>query len=142
MPQEQVAAEAAKLVGRNGIYQNIGAFIGMISFTYLAQAIGRRLAFVLAAIAAMVATIFYFQTFNGAEDLWMSSVMGICQMALFAGFAIYLPELFPLRLRSTGTSFCYNVGRYVAATGPFTLGQLQSQLAEKAVLANPDSPTL
>jgi MFS family permease len=142
VPQEQVAAEAAKLVGRNGIYQNIGAFIGMISFTYLAQAIGRRLAFVLAAIAAMVATIFYFQTFNGAEDLWMSSVMGICQMALFAGFAIYLPELFPLRLRSTGTSFCYNVGRYVAATGPFTLGQLQSQLAEKAVLANPDSPTL
>jgi hypothetical protein len=97
---------------------------------------------VLAAIAAMVATIFYFQTFNGAEDLWMSSVMGICQMALFAGFAIYLPELFPLRLRSTGTSFCYNVGRYVAATGPFTLGQLQSQLAEKAVLATPDSPTL
>ena len=50
-------------------------------------------------------------------------------VALFAGFAIYLPELFPLRLRSTGTSFCYNVGRFVAASGPFTLGVLQLRLA-------------
>lgn len=53
-------------------------------------------------------------------------------MALFAGFAIYLPELFPLRLRSTGTSFCYNVGRFLAASGPFTLGRLQLMLKEGA----------
>jgi quinol-cytochrome oxidoreductase complex cytochrome b subunit len=47
----------------------------------------------------------------------MSFVMGFCQLSLFAGFAIYLPELFPTRLRATGTSFCYNVGRFVAAGG-------------------------
>ena len=63
----------------------------------------------------------------------MSAVMGFCQLALFAGFAIYLPELFPLRLRSTGTSFCYNVGRFIAASGPFTLGRLQQWLAQGAV---------
>ena len=57
--------------------------------------------------------------------------MGFCQLALFAGFAVYLPELFPTRLRSTGTSFCYNVGRYVAATGPITLGELAKLLAPK-----------
>ena len=55
--------------------------------------------------------------------------MGFCQLGLFAGFAIYLPELFPTRLRSTGTSFCYNVGRFIAASGPFTLGELQQALA-------------
>ena len=44
--------------------------------------------------------------------------MGFCQLSLFAGYAIYFPELFPTRLRSTGTSFCYNVGRLVAALGP------------------------
>jgi len=38
-------------------------------------------------------------------------------------YSIYLAELFPTRLRSTGTSFCYNVGR-LAAAGPFTLGVL------------------
>ena len=63
-------------------------------------------------------------------------IMGFCQLALFAGFAIYLPELFPLRLRSTGTSFCYNVGRFIAASGPFTLGILQARLAEGAVTAD------
>ena len=54
--------------------------------------------------------------------------MGFCQLALFGGYAIYFPELFPTRLRSTGTSFCYNVGRFVAAIGPFTLGFLTSKV--------------
>ena len=35
-------------------------------------------------------------------------------------------------LRSTGTSFCYNVGRFVAASGPFTIGLLQARLKEGA----------
>ena len=72
------------------------------------------------------------QFFNSLTDIWMSTLMGACQLGLFAGFAIYLPELFPLRLRSTGTSFCYNVGRFIAASGPFTLGHLQASLAAGA----------
>ena len=62
----------------------------------------------------------------------MSGVMGFFQLALFGGFAIYLPELFPTRLRSTGTSFCYNVGRFIAASGPFTMGKMQAALAQGA----------
>jgi MFS family permease len=59
------------------------------------------------------------------EDLfWMIPVMGFCQIALFGGYAIYLPELFPTKYRSTGTSFCYNAGRLIAAAGPFTFGML------------------
>ena len=52
------------------------------------------------------------------DIFWMIPIMGFCQLALFGGYAIYFPELFPTRLRSTGTSFCYNVGRLVAAAGP------------------------
>ena len=48
--------------------------------------------------------------------------MGFFQLSLFSGYAIYFPELFPTHLRSTGTSFCYNVGRFVAASGPALLG--------------------
>jgi hypothetical protein len=43
--------------------------------------------------------------------------------------------LFPTRLRSTGTSCCYNVGRLIAAVGPFALGMLTSQ-----VYAGTDEP--
>lgn len=118
--------------GINGIVQNFGSFFGMMAFAWLAQRTGRRPAFALAFVGAMFATWSYFQFFSGVGDIWMSAVMGFFQLALFGGFAIYLPELFPTRLRSTGTSFCYNVGRFLAASGPFTLGLLQQGLAAGA----------
>ena len=131
IPQDQIAEQANMLVSFNNIIQNLGAFVGMMGFTALTQVIGRKKAFMIAFVAALVATNAYFQIFNGVRHLWLSGLMGCFQMALFAGFAIYLPELFPLRLRSTGTSFCYNVGRYFAAAGPITLGLLQLQMATK-----------
>ncbi len=115
--------------GINGVIQNTGAFFGMLTFTYFCQRIGRKKSFAIGFVAAMIATIAFFRLFNDVSMIWLSGVMGFFQLALFAGFAVYLPELFPLRLRSTGTSFCYNVGRYVAASGPITLGELAKFLA-------------
>ena len=57
----------------------------------------------------------------------MVPIMGFFQLSVFAGYAIYFPELFPTYLRSTGTSFCYNVGRFVAAAGPYVFGVLTSR---------------
>jgi len=57
-------------------------------------------------------------------------IMGFCQLSLFGGYAVYFPELFPTRLRSTGTSFCYNVGRFVAAGGPLVKTQLEAAFAD------------
>ncbi len=121
----------------NLIVQNLGAFAGMIVFSRIAQGYGRKKAFAIGFVMAFLATIFFFTNFKSKSDLWMSAVMGFFQLGLFAGFAIYLPELFPTRLRSTGTSFCYNVGRFIAATGPFTLGVLQKSLGDRAVAALP-----
>jgi len=121
----------------NLIVLNIGAFVGMIAFSKAAHRFGRKPVFVVAFLAAMAATIFFYQKFNTRNDIWMSFVLGVCQLSLFAGFAIYLPELFPTRLRSTGVSFCYNVGRFIAASGPVTLGVLQSSIGKKAIAALP-----
>jgi len=132
LPPEQIAGAKGIWIGINSIVFNVGAFFGMLAMTKLAQNVGRKRAFAIAFLLAMGATVGYFQLFNGKGDIWMSAVMGACQLALFAGFAIYLPELFPTRLRSTGTSFCYNVGRFLAASGPFTLGKLQAALKEGA----------
>jgi MFS family permease len=136
MPAEQIAGAKSIWIGINSIVFNAGAFIGMLAMTKLAETIGRKRAFVIAYLLALFATVGYFQLFNGKSDIWMSGVMGACQLALFAGFAIYLPELFPTRLRSTGTSFCYNVGRFLAATGPLTLGKLQAHLKAGATTAD------
>ena len=137
VPASEIAGQQQFWIGVNSIVQNIGAFLGMLGFTRLAQVMGRKAAFAIGYVAALAATVFFFQFFNGRGDIWMSAIMGGCQLALFAGFAIYLPELFPTSLRSTGTSFCYNVGRFVAASGPFTLGSLQAAL--KAGATTPEA---
>ncbi len=112
---------------------NGGAFFGMMAFTRVAEALGRRKAFAGFYVGALVVTVFVFQKLNTTTDiLWMAPLMGFFQLSVFAGMSIYLPELFPTSLRSTGTSFCYNVGRYLAATGPFTLGLLAANLARSA----------
>ncbi len=111
--------------------QNLGGFIGMLLMTQLAQRWCRRGAFAVGFICACAATMLVFKGLRSYNDIWwMIPLMGAAQYSLFAGFAIYLPELFPSALRSTGTSLCYNGGRFVAATAPFTLGLLTNYLGE------------
>jgi MFS family permease len=134
---EKITAAKQWWTAANLIMQNIGAFFGMIAFSKLAHIYGRKIVFAGGFIAAFVVTIYFYKNFQTQSDIWMTCLMGFCQLGLFAGFAIYLPELFPTRLRSTGVSFCYNVGRFIAATGPITLGSLQKALGEKAVSVLP-----
>jgi Major Facilitator Superfamily len=116
-------------IGITSLLQNFGSFWGVHAFTWLTYRTNRRTAFAFSFIAAMFATAYTFWNLRTLSDIfWMIPLMGFCQLALFGGYAIYLPELFPTRLRSTGTSFCYNVGRLVAAAGPLTLGLLTSRV--------------
>ena len=125
MPEAVISGDLKIWTGFAFIVLNLGAFFGMNAFSYLTQFLGRRATFALAFIAAGLSTAAVFQyldagggTLGIVKMFGMIFVMGFCQLALFGGYAIYFPELFPTYLRSTGTSFCYNVGRFVAAVGP------------------------
>jgi len=110
---------------------NIGAFFGMYAFARVTQVIGRRPTFAIFFTLAMAATALAFGCMKEMpRDLWMVALMGGAQLSVFGGYAIYFPELFPTRLRSTGTSFCYNVGRYIAAIGPLSLAVLKPMLVK------------
>lgn len=123
------AGEKTFWTSMTSLMQNAGAFFGIYAFTHVTARIGRKPAFALAFVAAMGATAYTFWNLKTFSDIfWMIPLMGFCQLSLFGGYAIYLPELFPTRLRSTGTSFCYNVGRFIAALGPLTLGLLTSRV--------------
>ncbi len=112
-------------IGLTSLFQNLGCFFGIYAFTYLTHYTGRRKAFAVSFIAALGMTAYTFWNLRELSDIfWMIPLMGFAQLSLFGGYSIYLAELFPTRLRSTGTSFCYNVGRFAAAAGPFTLGYL------------------
>jgi MFS family permease len=125
MSGPQVAGAVAHWKGIASMMMNVGAAFGMYGFAMLAQRAGRKPTFAVCFVAALVSTaaVFYFlREFH--QVFWMVPIMGFCILSLFAGYAIYFPELFPTHLRSTGTSFCYNVGRFVAAVGPALLGWL------------------
>ena len=56
--------------------------------------------------------------------------IGLTVFGVFGSFTYYLPELFPTRLRGTGAGFCYNVGRIIAAAGPFLVGTIAARGAD------------
>lgn len=115
--------------GLTSMMLNIGAFFGIYAFSYVTHYTGRKPAFAVAFVAALLSTAMVFWYLKDLSQVfWMIPIMGFCQLSLFGGYAIYFPELFPTHLRSTGTSFCYNVGRFAAAIGPFTLGVLVKQV--------------
>jgi MFS family permease len=110
---------------------NIGAFFGIYAFSRVTHHIGRRPAFAISFVLALVSTAFVFWSFNTIGDIfWMIPIMGFCQLALFGGYAIYFPELFPTRLRTSGTSFCYNGARFVAAAAPSVLGLMHRHFVD------------
>jgi len=124
-----LAGKTTTWIGITSMFQNFGGFCGVYAFTYLTHYTGRRKAFAIGFLAATGITAYTFWNLKAITDIfWMVPLMGFSQLALFGGYAIYLPELFPTRLRSTGTSFCYNMGRAIAALGPLTLGYLTSSV--------------
>jgi len=93
----------------------IGGFLGGISAEWL----GRRLSFAIMCVASMGMVLVLYGTCDayGPRLLWLAVVTQFFQIAMFGWLPLYLPELFPTRLRATGEGFCFNVGRVVSAVG-------------------------
>jgi MFS family permease len=125
----KIPGMVTKWAGITSMMLNLGAFFGIYAFSHVSQRIGRRPTFAICFVLALVSTAFVFLSLKERSQVfWMIPIMGFCQLSLFGGYAVYFPELFPTRLRSTGISFCYNVGRFVAASGPAVLGLLTSEV--------------
>ena len=86
---------------------------------------GRRVSFLMSFLMAQISIFLVFRFLREPGQIyWMSPVMGFSILMSFGLYAIYFPELYPTRLRSTGTGFCYNVARFIAAGGLFFLSYL------------------
>ena len=110
------------------LLMNIGALFGMFSFTMATSRLGRRMTFTIFLAASMLSVLGVFLFSNGQWGIYTQApVMGFFLSALFGGLSIYLPELFPTRIRSTAIALCCSVGLFVAA---FFLGTLQSGFDE------------
>jgi MFS family permease len=110
---------------------NLGGLLGTLLTVPAAKIMGRRLMFGIyyaASAAAILAT--FGLNLPPETRLYMYFFVGLTIFGVFGSFTYYLPELFPTRLRGTGAGFCYNVGRFIAAGGPFLVGAVASRGAD------------
>ncbi len=127
------AAESAKVA--YSWIQTLGGGLGLLLFAPLANRIGRKAAFIfyhVAAVASVYAVCLLPRTYH--ELLWLLPIFGFLTLGMHAGYAIYFPELFPTRLRATGTSFGFNVGRLAAAPMLWLSGYLKSKYGLETTL--------
>jgi MFS family permease len=93
-----------------------GGLLGLLAFAPIASWRGRRFAFAVYHIgAALTAPACFLGVTTYVQALWFLPVMAFFVLGMHAGYAIYFPELFPRRLRATGSSACFNLGRVFGA---------------------------
>jgi len=102
---------------------NLGGLLGTLLTIPLAKLAGRRWMF---ATLFLLSSVSLFATFGlplaPHARLHGYFFIGLSVFGVFGSFTYYLPELFPTRLRATGSGFCYNAGRVIAAAGPLLVG--------------------
>jgi MFS family permease len=113
----------------------VGAFLGYLSFGFIAVLIGRRVAFIgFLTIAALLVPVY------GAlvRDPWwlmaLGPLLGYFGHGYLSLFGSMLSEIFPTALRGTGQGFVYSSARVLSAPAPFVVGTLAQSYGIGAAL--------
>jgi MFS family permease len=102
-----------------------GAYLGYLSFGFIADRLGRRNTFVLFMVAAAALVPIYGQMARSPMALLiLGPVLGYFGSGHFSMFGGFVSELFPTAVRATGQGTSYNVGRMAGAIAPYTIGAL------------------
>jgi MFS family permease len=127
-----VASVAAKAglpgpvwAGYTGMAYNLGAIAGYISLGFLADVIGRKpIAMVFFAMALVMTPVLFLWTTDLNLLLLAACVNGFFTLGQYSWMPVWLPELFPTRVRATGVAFVFNAPRFIACIGPLIAGTL------------------
>lgn len=105
-----------------------GAITGCLLGPLVGGRIGRRPAYFGLCLGSLLVCGFLFRALTVYNTLFIITVFfaGCFTAAFYGWFPLYLPELFPTRLRATGQGVSYNFGRIFAAIGALVGGQLVS----------------
>ena len=108
----------------------LGAILGAIAGAELANRIGRSRSYLLISIGATVLTVSMFTLTAPLEPAFHYVVFaqGTVATLFFGWLSLYLPEIFPVSVRATGSGLAYNFGRFGTAIGVMGAGFLFSAL--------------
>ena len=109
-----------------GLVQNIGALLGFIGFGFLADRFGRKPTTALFYLMCLVLTpiVYLWVQDIHAADASAFAVYGFFIQGVFSWTPIWLPELFPTRMRATAAGFIFNAPRLISAIAPLIAGSL------------------
>lgn len=104
----------------------LGAILGSFSGAQIASLLGRRRTYFLISLGATVLTVAMFQFTAPLRPSFHPVVFaqGFMATLFFGWLPLYLPELFPTRVRAAGSGISYNVGRFATAAGVLAAGLL------------------
>lgn len=107
-------------------YWALGATLGGLLGAPLASRLGKRLSYFLISVGATAMTWAMFRMTEpfAANFLRIVFAQGLIATLFFGWLPLYLPELFPVRIRATGTGVAMNIGRFVTAGGVLAAGSL------------------
>ncbi len=102
----------------------IGAIVGCMIAPLIAAWLNRRITFFLLCLGSLIACQLLFNYFNeyNTAFLAMSFVVGAVTASVYGWLPLYLPELFPTRVRATAQGISFNFGRIFAGVGGIVLG--------------------
>jgi MFS transporter, SHS family, sialic acid transporter len=108
------------------IVSAFGAILGCFIGPLVGARFGRRAAYFSLCLASLLfcGYLFRFVTGYGALFLIMVGLVGAATAAFYGWLPLYLPELFPTRVRATAQGLSFNFGRILAAVGVLYMGQL------------------
>lgn len=112
--------------GFTGMLSGIGAIIGCLAGAWIGGFFGRRAMYFMLCLGSLLSCAFLFRFVDsyGPLFLTMTFVVGGLTAAFYGWFPLYLPELFPTRVRATGQGLAFNAGRILAAVGAINMGAL------------------
>jgi len=104
----------------------LGAILGSFMGAQVAKWLGRRWSYFLISAGAVSLTwaMFKFTAPLRPEFIWVVFAQGFVSTLFFGWLPMYLPELFPTRVRASGMGLSYNVGRFATAFGVVFAGFL------------------
>jgi MFS family permease len=107
---------------------NLGGLLGCFAAIPLARYLGRRPMFIGYFLASTVAILIVLGLpWTAEQRITGLFFVGLPVYGVFSAYVFYLPELFPTRLRALGSGFAFNIGRVIAAAGPFAVGMVAAR---------------
>ncbi len=104
----------------------VGAIVGTMGAALFAEWFRRRRSYFVLSLLSLLVCQYLFRTpmdYGNWFLLWACIAGGITA-SFYGWLPLYLPELFPTRIRATGQGFAFNFARILAAIGVLQSGQL------------------